>query len=45
MRPQIFDLMDEMGWVGSIYIDESQGYPEAVVVFMDDREKIDWVNT
>jgi len=45
MRLKIFDLMDEHGWVGEIWIDESQGYPDVIVSFMDEREKNDWGNT
>ncbi|MFA5407797.1 MAG: hypothetical protein WC343_03395 [Bacilli bacterium] len=45
MRLKIFDLMDEQGWVGEIRIDESQGYPDVIVSFMDEREKNDWGNT
>ncbi len=45
MRLQIFNLMDEMGWVGYIAIDESQGFPGVIVSYMDDREAADWVNT
>lgn len=45
MRLKIFDLMDEQGWVGEIRIDESQGFPDVIVSFMDEREKNDWDNT
>ena len=42
MRLKILDLMDEMGWVGTIRIDESQGFPDVIIMEFKGQETRDW---